>query len=129
MGDLRASGATPAAKAAAASQLIGSQGQGMMGLLANAGQQYQSAIANAANMTNAQQDIMQKDITNRYGMYVDPYKAQLNQGISSLAAAQGSEAVQSARQNAVANPMAGLASGLGQSGEMGLGKFAMSLLG
>ena len=118
MNQLRASGASPAAMAAVAGKLgAGAQGSAT-GLLGAYGQAMNQATAQAGSLRSQASNLLGQDLASRNAIFVDPYKAQMNQGITSLAGQLGTQAANNAysEQQNFNNPLAGLAGGLGMGG-------------
>ena len=128
MGTAKASGAGPAATAA----MLGSLGKGISAGNADLATQlmgaYNQSLGQSEQMRGGAQNVLQSDLGQRFQQNVQPYMANLNQGVSSLANNITNEANQSAMDQARTNPLAGIAGGMGMLGSGGLSQL-MSLWG
>ena len=118
MGALSAGGASPAAMAASIGRFGDAGRQTASALYGEAGNQYMNALGLAGNMQGQAQNILGQDLALRNQIYVDPYRAQLNQGVAGLAGdiAQAQSQIGMQKDHLVTQPWAGLASGLGDLG-------------
>lgn len=118
MSALRSGGASPAAIGATLSGLSDANRQTSSALYGQAAQQYGNALNTAASAQAQASNILGSDLASRNQIYVKPFEAQINQGITALAGdIAGQQASAAASQDAlVTAPWAGLATGLGQLG-------------
>mgnify|MGYP001596771643 CR=1 FL=1 len=110
-GALRGAGANPAAMVAGFGKLGEASSQGSLALLGQAGQQAQAAAAQGGAMRLQAQNTLDQNLANRNQIYVDPYKAQVNN-----TGAEAGVAAQAAGDTQVYSPFQGVASILGKAG-------------
>ena len=115
MSSLSGSGASPAAMAGVAGTLGQGVQQGATQALAQGQQAYGRAIGQAGQLTGQAQNVLDQNLALRNQIYVDPYKAQINQGLMNLPG-QFARSISSSVEQARTNPLAGLAGGLGMWG-------------
>lgn len=118
MNVLRSGGASPASISASLSSLADANRQTTSALYGQAAQNYGNALNFAGNQQAGAANLLGQDLASRNQIYVKPYEAQINQGISGLAGqvAGMSQAAAKSQDALVTKPWAGLAHGLGQLG-------------
>lgn len=96
-----------------ASQLGRSYGEGLAQTMGSIGSAANQAISQAASMKAAAPEILNRDIANRYQVFVRPFEAQMS-NLGTAAISNVPQMVQAYGQSAaVVNPLAGLSAALG----------------
>ncbi len=108
-------GRSPASIAGAMGSLGQGVQQGATQALAQGQQSYGQATGLAGSLTGQAQNVLGQDLALRNQIYVDPYKAQVNQGIMGMPG-QFARNISGSVEQARTNPLAGFASGLGMWG-------------
>lgn len=114
--------ASPAAMAGALGKMGQGAAQAGSQMYAQNMQALNQAGAQAGGMRSAATEMLAKDLANRNQIYVKPYEAQVSGGsLADTAANQYGSVSSSVSRDMVANnPLAGIASGLGQLGTAGM---------